>query len=179
MDSIVHDSSICDCLSAPKNHECKTLLYNFLQSFGVKTKFLCAHPLDGCSMWTEECLNQGNKSSDRTMAYKKKKLMLVCFHIWSPPNKYWNFSCLSKAYDTLFLWNSTVYVAIWVGWKKNENIDLHYSTSAMSAASFIQCRLFIIISLHSIYSYPSMVALQFLRSVKNNFSCSDEKVFLS
>jgi hypothetical protein len=36
MDSSVHDSSICDGLPAPKNHECKALLYNFLQSFAVK-----------------------------------------------------------------------------------------------------------------------------------------------
>jgi hypothetical protein len=45
-----------------------TTFYRVLQR---RFKFLCAHPLGGYSMWKEECVNQGNNSSDRNMASKK------------------------------------------------------------------------------------------------------------
>jgi len=45
MDSSVHDSSIRDGLSAPNNHECKALLYNFLQSFAVKIPVSVCPPI--------------------------------------------------------------------------------------------------------------------------------------
>jgi len=37
----------------------------------LRFKFVFAHPLGGCSVWKEECLNQGKNSSGRTMASKK------------------------------------------------------------------------------------------------------------
>lgn len=45
MDSSVHNSNICDGLSAPKNHECKALLYKFLQSFAVKIQVSVCPPI--------------------------------------------------------------------------------------------------------------------------------------
>jgi hypothetical protein len=45
MDSSMHDSITCDGLLSPKNHECKALLYNFLQSFVVKIHISVCPPI--------------------------------------------------------------------------------------------------------------------------------------